>query len=143
MAGTFNYIWEQGEDLIITAIYMEGPEDAPVAIDLSTGYSLRMDMRKVNPDGLRVWTFNSADITDEPEADVSGAADNEITLGADGSIQIVVSRALTLPGGSIYTELQSGTTQFVYDMFLRNPQNRQKKILSGIININKSVTLWK
>lgn len=141
MAATFNYVWEQGEDLIIRIVYKEGPEGAPVAVDL-TGYSLRMDMRKVNTDGIRVWTFNSDDIIGEPLADDVGAADNEITLGADGSIEIVVSRLLTLPGGSIFTELQAGTTQFVYDMFLRNPQDQQKKILTGVISINKSITLW-
>lgn len=141
MAATFNYVWEQGEDLVISAVYKQGPEGAPVAVDL-TGYSLRMDMRKINSDGLRVWTFNSDDIVGEPDADESGETDNEVTLGADGSIEIVVSRSLSLPGGSIFTELQLGTTQFVYDMFLRNPQNRQKKILTGVITVNKSVTLW-
>lgn len=142
MAATYNYTWEQGEDLVIMAVYKEGPEFAPEPVDLSD-YSLRMDMRKVNADGDRVWTFNSHDIDDEPDADEPGEQDNEVTLGADGTIEIVVSRALTLPGGSVYEELKTGTTQFVYDMFLRNPQDRQKKILSGVITVNKSVTLWK
>lgn len=141
MAATFNYTWEQGEDLVLQLVYKEGPVGTPVPVDL-TGYSLRMDMRKVNPEGLRVWTFNSDDIPAEPEADEIGEGDNEITLDSDGSIEIVVSRLLTLPGGSIYAELQTGITQFVYDMFLRNPQNRQKKILTGVITVNKSITLW-
>lgn len=141
MAAVHNYTWDQGEDLELSMTYKEGPVGAPVAIDL-TAYVLRMDIRKDMIDGALKWTFNSADLPGEPLVDETGPEDNEATLGPDGSINILVPRSLTLPGGALYDDIMAGATSFVYDVFLRSPQNRQKKILSGVVTVNKSVTLW-
>ncbi len=136
-------VWEQGADLTVSMIYRKGAtEETATPVDL-TGFSLRMDINK--SDGTRIFTFNSDDIP-ETGVDEPGAADNEATLGADGSIKILVPRAITLPGGIVYNTMQgpSGESIFNYDIFLRDNQAppKQKKILQGQITINKSVTLW-
>lgn len=142
------FTWEQGADLLMSFIYKELPDGQTVAQpkDL-TGYSVRMDIRATDVLGQRIYTFNSDDILDldgsEPGTDTD--IDKEITPGADGSIKIVVPRSLTVQGGPIY-ELMSDplnpVTVFVYDIFLRDPTDKQIKILSGTITVNRSVTLW-
>lgn len=142
MAATYNYTWDQGEDLEISLVYKEGPAGSPTAVNL-TNYQVRMDIRSVSVAGSRTWTFNSSDISGEPLADSVGVSDNEIVLGSDGSIKITVPRSLTLPGGSIYPLLENANSaMFVYDVFLRNGSNKQKKIMTGAITVNRSVTLW-
>lgn len=143
MASIYNYTWDQGADLVLTMVYKVGPDAASAeAVDL-TGYSVRMDIRKDTIDGTRVWTFNSADIAGDVAVDVTGPADNEATLGADGTITINVPRALTLPpSGAVYTQLVAGSNTFAYDVFLRNAANKQSKIMEGTITVVKSATLW-
>lgn len=96
----------------------------------------------VQSSGERVWTFNSDDLVGEPEADSPGNEDNEATLNADGLIYIVVPRSLSLASGAIFEEMTVGNLVFDYDVFLRKPNNTQKKILKGTITINPSVTKW-
>lgn len=142
MAATFNYTWGQGEDLVLSMLYKEGPVGAEVPVDL-TGYSLRMDI--VTPNGDRRYTFNSEDIPDvDPGAGTTPDTDKEAVLGADGTINITVPRSLTLPGGVLHTDITAPTPllTFNYDVFLRNPANQQKKILKGTITVEKSYTLW-
>lgn len=134
---TYNYTWGQGEDLIISLIYKTGPVGLETPVDL-TGYSLRMDVADSTG---RLFTFNSDDI-DEPAADVVGPADNEATLGADGSINIVVPRSLTLPGGAVYDNIVAENNVFFYDIFLRDTFDKQRKILRGQITVEPSYTLW-
>lgn len=112
-------------------------------VDL-TNYALRMDVRKDNIEGVRVATFNSEDIPGDAAVDAVGAADNEVTLGADGKIAINMPRALTLPpSGEIYTQIVAGSTLFYYDIILRNKTtNKQTKIMEGTITVAKSATLW-
>lgn len=149
MVATHNYTWQQGEDLVLSMLYKEGPVGAEVAIDL-TGYALRMDI--VGSDGVRRYTFNSDDIA-EVGVDEVGTADNEAVLGADGTINITVPRTLTLTNGELWADLTNPTPNltFQYDVFLRNvsgapggtiPVGNQKKILKGSITVEKSVTLW-
>lgn len=127
---TLNYTWQQGEDLVMSFVYNEGPDGAEVPIDL-TGYSLRMDV--VDNSGTVLYTFNSDD------ADV--ATVDEAVLGADGSINITVPRQLTLPpDGVIYSSV--GGTPLNYDIFLRRPNNKQFPIARGTITVVKSYTLW-
>lgn len=135
----YNWTWEQGDDLVMSMVYREGPLGAETPVDLS-GYSLRMD---VVFGGSRVFTFNSDDI-DETGVDVVGPADNEATLGADGSIVIKVPRSLTLPpSGAVYSIMTtSGVLVMDYDIFLRDPSGLQHKFMKGTISVNPSVTLW-
>lgn len=150
MAQTANFTWGQGEDLPVALIYKEGPVDAEIVIDLSSGYSLRMDI-VVPATKERVYTFNTATIADvdpilvgdQPDSVIEGA----LSSGAGGTpnIQIQVPRTLTLPGGGIYTKMVAVTpiTVFKYDIFLRNTvANRQVKILTGTITVEESSTLW-
>lgn len=146
-----NLTWDQGEDLEIKMIYKEGAsEETLVTIDLSSNYSLRMDIL-VPATKERIYTFNSADI---PDVDpITGGAQPDtiheatLTSGAGGTpnINIVVPRTLTLPGGVIYDKLTANppVTLFNSDVFLRNTSsNRQSKIWSGTITVVESYTLW-
>lgn len=143
---THTYQWEQGTDLVMKFIYRTGVDaNSMLPVDL-TAYSVRMDIRAGSVSGDRVYTFNSADITDVDPILVGAQADtiHEAVLGVDGSIQITVPRELTLPGGEIYTQMTATppVTIFVYDIILRDGAGKQSKILSGTISVNASVTLW-
>lgn len=129
---TYNWTWQQGEDLLMDFVYKEGPVGAEVPVDL-TGYALRMD---IVSNKTLIFTFNS----DDEDTETS----DEVTLGADGNISIVVDRDLTLPGGAVFDLLAAATpvSVFPYDVFLRNPAGRQQKILKGTITVETSYTLW-
>lgn len=137
-----NYEIEQGDDAEVSLVYRtaEGEEE-PAPVDLTTGYSVRMDIA-VDGTGLRVWTFNSDDDAGPSPIDEPGSGDNETVLGSEGQIAINVPRALTLPDGAIWDAIEANQLVFKYDLFLRNPDNKQHKVLKGTITFNKSVTLW-
>lgn len=143
--------WHQGEDLTISLIYkttssFEGEEPTePTPVDL-TGYTVRMDISTL--DYQRLYTFNSDVITDvdpETEGDVEDAEIDATLGGPTGEIKINIPREITLPDGPLFTFLDANppVTTFTYDVFLRDPDDNQKKILRGSISIEKSVTLWK
>lgn len=144
---TYNYTWEQGADLVLSLVYKESIDGAPATPKDLTGYSVRMDIRSTDVLGNRIYTFNSAEITDLDGSGPGSDTDlvTEITPGADGTISITVPRSLTVQGGAVY-ELMSDPLNpvniLVYDIFLRDPQDKQQKILSGSITVNRSVTLW-
>lgn len=136
---TYNWIWQEGEDLVMSFIYKEGPSGSEVPIDL-TGYQLRMD---IVANGVRLYTFNSDDIVEVPSVDETGATDNEATLGSDGTINIVVPRSLTLGSGAVASQFQgTNSLSLNYDIFLRNPAGLQTKILRGGITVERSYTKW-
>jgi hypothetical protein len=143
MASTYDYEWDQGADLTINLVYKEGPEGATVVVDL-TAYKFRMDV--VAPDGKVLSVLNDEAIADADAFTTGSQADNafEVTLGSSGQIAITLSRALTLPGGAFYNYINANPSQnvFSYDMFLRTDTTVQKKILSGTITVNKSLTIW-
>jgi hypothetical protein len=150
MTQTANFVWPQGSDLPIEMRYKEGPDlDSAVAIDLTSGYSLRMDV-VVPSTKERVYTFNTEAIADvDPGAGTvpDNTVEGTLTSGADGTpnISIQVPRSLTLPGGAIHSKMiaSPGTLVFGYDVFLRNTaSNQQDKILRGTITIEESYTLW-
>lgn len=144
MVATYNYTWQQGADLTLSMVYRSGPVGEDVPVDL-TGYSLRMDI--VGKDGIRRFTFNSDEVADvdptTPELEPDPAT--EAILGADGSINVTVPRALTLPDGELWGDITATepSLTFNYDIFLRDTTGRQKKILKGTITVEKSYTLWK
>lgn len=149
MAQTQNFTWDQGSDLKVQLIYKEGADAlSAVAIDLSTGYAVRMDL--VSPTTKEIiYTFNSADITDvdpiTPSDQPDTTLEGTLTSGAGGTpnISITVPRAITLPGGVVYDQMQAGTVLFNYDLFLRNTNtNTQVKILKGTVTVTESYTLW-
>ena len=132
--GTYNFTWTQGEDLSRSFIYKVGESSATaVPVDL-TGYSLRMDVVKQGATA-RIYTLNSEALTDPLDETT------EVVLGAEGEIDITISRAVTLQGGELFDALSSGTA-FAYDIFLRDPSGKQKKILAGTITVDTSITLW-
>lgn len=143
MAATYDYTWDQGEDLTILMLYKTGLPGSETPVNL-TGYSLRMDI--VTPDGAWRYTFNSATIADIDPTTAGNQPDSTIesTLGSDGSISITIPRSLTLPGGAIYADISANPPllNFRYDVFLRAPDAKQKKILKGQITVEKSYTLW-
>ena len=151
MAQTANFTWPQGEDLDIKLIYKEGPSGSEVVVDLSSGYSLRMDI-VVPATKERIYTFNTASIADvdpitpgsQPDSTIEGV----LSSGAAGTPNVTVSvpRLLTLPTtGAIYVEMTGNPSVMVfgYDIFLRHTaSDKQVKILSGTITIEESHTLW-
>lgn len=145
MAGIQNYTWAQGEDLTMSIIYKSGPIGEEVPVDL-TGYSVRMDLAL--PDGTRIYTFNSDELTDvDPVAEgdqPDTTTEIETPLGPDGQININVPRSVTLPDGEAYSHINANPPVLIYnyDIFLRDTVGKQKKILMGQISIEKSVTLW-
>lgn len=151
MTQTSNLTWGQGEDLTVELIYKEGPDEGTlVVIDLSAGYSVRMDI-VVPATKERLYTFNSDVIADVDPIDPATTPDNTLEgtmssgVGGAPNISITVPRSLTLPGGSVYEKLSLATpiTVFNYDIFLRNVNtDKQVKILKGSITIEDSYTLW-
>jgi hypothetical protein len=147
---TANFVWPQGEDLPIELIYKEGADLASAVVkNLSTGYSLRMDI-VVPVTKERVYTFNTAALADV-DPGVPTTPDNTIegtlTSGAGdtANINILVPRSLTLPGGAVHAKMTAGQPilLFNYDVFLRNTvADRQAKILKGTITVEESYTLW-
>ena len=132
MSQQVNFKWPQGEDLEIALIYKEGNSEASAsAVNLSSGYAARMDI--VLPAGRVVqWTAET------PSAAIS------LGTGANKQPNLVIwlPRALTLTGGALFDDL-STTTNFNYDIFIRNlGTDRQVKVLTGQINIERSNVLW-
>lgn len=149
MATTVNVTWVQGQDLDFSMIYQEGPNDTSLTpIDLSTGYAVRFDI--IDPTSQnRLFTFNSADIADVDDATAGTQPDtvHEATLssgaGGTSNIDISINRSLTLFGGELYSNITAGKLTFVGDIFLRNTvANKQWKILTVNITVEKSYTLW-
>lgn len=131
---TYNYLWPQGEDLDITFTYKEGPDGEEVPVDLD-GYTVRMDL--VHPvTGAVIYMFNTAEQENPDEIVVNS--------GGDGIVLISVPRGLTLPPtGAVYEVMNDESiTVFNYDIFVRNPSNKQKKMYRGTITIEPSYTLW-
>lgn len=137
-AAVQDYTWEQGDDLVISLLYTIG--DLPVPQDSLA----RMDIAPSSTTGEPVatlWSFNSADLDNEPTLDNVGPEDNEIAIAADGTITVTVPRSLTLPGGAVGDLLATGKLKYSYDLFVR-VNGKQSKILQGSITVNKSVTKW-
>lgn len=143
MAATYPYDWNQGEDLLISLTYKSGPVGEVEPVDL-TLYQFRMDI--VAPDGKVLTVVNDESITDADPYTSGNQADTsyEVTMNSVGEIRIELPRALNLPGGVFYKYLNANPAvkTFSYDMFLRDNNSKQKKILSGTITIERSVTHW-
>jgi hypothetical protein len=143
MAATYNYEWNQGEDFLIALVYKSGPVGSAEPVDLNL-YSFRMDI--VAPNGKVLSVVNDETIADT-DPYVAGAQEDatyEVTMNNLGEIRIDLSRALTLPGGAFYKYLNANPSvkTFSYDMFLRDNNGKQKKIMAGTITIERSVTHW-
>lgn len=143
MAAIKNFEWSQGEDFLIAMTYKSGPVGEPFTPDLTT-YSFRMDI--VAPDGKVLSVINDKALADS-DAYLPGSQpdeDYEVVMTATGNIRIEFSRSLTLPGGAFYKYLSANPAvrTFSYDMFLRDTDEKQKKILAGTITIERSVTHW-
>lgn len=145
-APTLDFVWQQGDDFVISMTYKEGPDaQSVVPVDL-TGWSVRMDIKTTS--GVRLYTFNSQSIQDTDPLTAGDQSDavTEAVLGSDGTILITVPRSITLPPtGAIYQQMSSPTnpqTIFDYDIFLRSTTDKQKKILKGKVTIERSITLW-
>lgn len=143
MDSTYDYEWEQGDDLTISLVYKAGPAGATVPVDL-TAYKFRMDI--VAPDGKVMSVLNDEAIADVDPFTAGALADltYEVVMDALGNIIITLSRTITLPDGALYPYITANPNQnvFAYDMFLRDGTGKQTKILEGDISINKSVTMW-
>lgn len=126
---TKNFIWQQGEDGEIPLRYSVVINDVKTYVDL-TDYSLRMDI--VGTDAN--YSLNSED---ENPSTV-----DEVTLndgGVLGAIRIVVPRAASIDTGTLTPGVGEA---LAYDIFLRNPEGLQKKIMRGTIIIEASTTIW-
>ena len=151
MAQTVNVTWVQGQDLDLNMIYKEGADSqSAVAKDLSSGYSVRMDVVGA-ASGTRLYTFNSAAIADVDPLQGGAQPDSQIeaTLssgaGSTPNIAITVFRTLTLPGGELYSQIAANppVLTFFSDIFLRDTvRNKQWKVVTLVITVEKSYTLW-
>lgn len=143
MAATYNYEWNQGEDLLIALVYKSGPVGSAEPVDLNL-YSFRMDIVAPNGKVLSVVNDDTIPDADPYEAGAQEDAAYEVTMNNLGEIRIDLSRALTLPGGAFYKYLNANPAvkTFSYDMFLRDNNGKQKKIMAGTITIERSVTHW-
>lgn len=140
-----DYTIEQGEDDVWSITYtIDG-------VPIDSSWQARMDIGPAGSGGgttASLWSFNSADFTDGVDdngqpLDLTGVADNEITISDEGQIDIEVSRTLTLPGGKLGDRVAQGVTEFSYDLFVRDGDGgRQTKIMAGKISVNRSVTKW-
>lgn len=143
MVASYDYTWQQGEDLLISLVYKLGPSGSEAPVDL-TSYKLRMDI--AGPQGDIITVLNDESITDTDPFTAGNQSDTsyEVTLGAAGQISINLSRSLTLPGSRIYSYVNANPEQkdFAYDIFLRDAADKQRKILQGTITVEKSVTKW-
>lgn len=143
MAATKNFEWNQGEDFPISLVYKSGPVGAAAPVDLNL-YTFRMDI--VAPDGKVLSVLNDDAIADTDPNEAGSQPDNtyEVTMNSDGEIKIELGRALTLPGGAFYKYITANppVNTFSYDMFLRDNNGKQKKIMGGTISIERSVTHW-
>ena len=148
MVPELNLTWQVGEDLKLSMVYKT--TSSPNGLDL-TGYSLRMDIGfpvegPATESGSLV-VLNSAAIPDTDPLKSGAQADTsdfEVTLGSQGQIEITIGRAVTLPPSRIWGKLTDNppVNIFDYDIFLRDPQGKQRKILRGQIVLENSVTLW-
>lgn len=111
-----DYTWQQGADGEINLVYKSGNPLAPVNL---TGYSLRMDIN--NTTGQLNYSVTDAELRE------------------DGTILIFVPHTLTLANGMFANSIEQTLN---YDIFLREPNGRQKKILRGTIYYESSQTLW-
>lgn len=126
---THDFVWQQGEDGIISIVYKDSNNNP---IDL-TGASLRMDVASQGNPATVLYTFNSEDLTDPVDTN------KEATLGGTaGTINIVVPRSVTLTGGALFSSIGQALS---FDIFLRQGST-QKKLLTGSISIQPSVTKW-
>lgn len=127
-----DFTWQQGVDIVIRINYntIGGP-----ATNL-TDFKLRMDIR--NATGTLIYIVNSDDVS-EPGLDLAGNFDNEVVLGEDGSIVIVIPRTATINDGPLSSQIGE---LLAYDIMLRSPANLQDKILQGTIVIEGSQTKW-
>lgn len=126
---TKDFRWQQGEDQPINLKYAVSINNEKTYVDL-TGYSLRMDIRG----GTATYSINSED--SDPETV------DEATLnygGVNGVIRIVVPRSASLGSGTLVPGIGQA---LAYDIFLRDPDGLQKKILKGTIIIEASTTIW-
>lgn len=124
-----NFIWQQGEDGEINLRYSVMVGEDKTYVDL-TDYSLRMDI--VGTDAN--YSLNSEDS--------NPATEDEVTLnynGELGRIRIVVPREASIGAGTLTPGIGEALT---YDIFLRNPEGLQKKIMRGTIIIEASTTIW-
>jgi hypothetical protein len=113
-----------------------------IPVDLSN-HAARMDIAPLagGAAGAAIFAFNSEDVS--TPLDETGEDDNEVTLNSEGNIHIKISRLLTLPGMPVGDGLLTGTTEYAYDLFLRDKAlNVQKKLLTGKITVVRSVTQW-
>ncbi len=127
----------------MSLVYKEGPLNAEEPVDL-TGYQLRMDIVNAT-NNARLYTFNSEEIDDVDPTTPGDQpdAETEAVLQNDGTIKIAVPRGLTLGNGAVATLLAGNESALLnYDIFLRNPDGLQSKILRGVITVERSYTKW-
>lgn len=126
---TYDFVWQQGEDGEINIVYKIND----LVVDL-TGYNFRMDL-KASTSGTVLYTVNTTG------ADTGGetTSGSEVTMNSVGEIHAVIPRTTALSSGPLFNHVN---TALNYDIFIRDASNKQRKVLTGTITIQKSVTLW-
>lgn len=74
--------------------------------------------------------------------DPASEGTDEITFSEGGLIRIAVSREKTLTGEIAEALTNATAAVYVYDLFVRNPEGYQKKIMEGEITVKRSITKW-
>lgn len=136
---SYNITLEQGDDIQFTLVYEDANGD-PIDI---TGAQFRMDVKKTLADTNPIWSFNTADtdVTVDPDGEGGGSPETDtggdsLIGGTNGVITIIIDRAFS------YKPAVRAGGVFLFDGVLELADGKRRKILTGTITVNKSVTLW-
>jgi len=134
MATTYNIVVEQGDDIEFTITVTDGVNPLPIS-------AFRMDVKKQIADVTPLFSFNTTGLTIEidPDGDIGEEPITDEDVEATTSSNVVtvsIDRSFTfLPA------IKAGG-QFLYDGFVEFVNGKRRKVLSGTIQVNKSVTQW-
>lgn len=130
-----DFTWQQGEDVTLKFWYKTKVNGVLTPQNL-IGYKLRMDITG-QAGNLVYVVINYA--TDDSSLTTLGAASNEVILGVDGLISIIIPHTASLTNGPLANKIGE---LLGYDMMLRDTEGRQKKILQGTVVLEASQTKW-
>jgi hypothetical protein len=131
----YNFTIEQGDDLSFT-ITVKDDLGAPMNVS-----AFRMDVKKNKSDLRPIWSFNTADTTVEidPDLDESGPPEDDTGGDADVSTNVVT---ITIDRDFTFIPAVRVGGVFIYDGFAEFADGTRRKVITGTITVNESVTKW-
>lgn len=131
----YNFVIEQGDDLAFTVTVRDDLGD-PLNV-----VAFRMDVKKAKADTHPIWSFNTTGTSVTVDPDHTEAGEPEEDTGGDAT---VATNVVTVVIDKSFTFIPSVRTggQFVYDGFAEFTDGTRRKIVTGNITVNESVTKW-